>query len=66
MGIKNVVFDKVILKDIYGNNILKLSGEYNASTLAEYLISQWVGYEECHHCSRGSSDAWVTIFIRFP
>lgn len=50
-----VTFNEVPLRNIYGDKVTIIKGEFDRDTLAEFLISEWVSYVECHHCPRGDT-----------
>lgn len=54
-----VQFNNIPLRDIYGDKIEKISGEYTADELGVYLTKMWVAYVECHQCSREDTCEFV-------
>jgi len=50
-----ISFTKLPVLDIYGDKVGEISGEYNAGSLGDYLVEQWVGYVECHKCPRSET-----------
>lgn len=54
-NIESVTFEKLPLRDIYGDWKKELSGSFNADQLGNHLVSEWVAYIECHHCPRSET-----------
>lgn len=54
-----ISFNKLPVLDISGNNVSEITGEFNADGLGDYLVGQWVGYVECHHCPRSETCKYV-------
>ena len=40
------------LLDTYGVGRVSLSGDYNATALADTMVGEWIPYWECHKCGR--------------
>lgn len=52
---ETIFFEKLPLRDIYGDKKNELSGTFNPDQLGEYLTNEWVSYIECHHCPRSET-----------
>lgn len=47
-----ITLPEITLKDVYGNDCKKISGQYTQEELINHLIEIWVPFHECHQCPR--------------